>query len=141
MLFSRAFTRLCLGAAVALLAGLPVARAGGEGLPVLPPAAPIAHVVGAVHPDQPDRYPCGLCGMSFYHPRSLERHTRLHTDERPYVCDQCGRAFAHKGNLVRHKRTHAAPAAPDFLLPAVDPLGPLPGGIAGDPAGGCDSPQ
>jgi uncharacterized Zn-finger protein len=144
MLFSRAFTKLCLCAAVALLAGLPVARAGGEGLPGLPPADPMAHEVAAVGmglPERPERYNCDQCFSRFYNPRSLARHMRMHTGERPYACDLCGSAFAHRGNLVRHSRTHQAPAAPEILLPGVDPSDLLPGGpggVAGDPAGGRD---
>ena len=56
---------------------------------------------------QPDRLKCEWPGCEFNtgDPRHMNRHKRVHIQERPFVCDvdQCGKAFMDKLQLTRHK--------------------------------------
>ena len=56
---------------------------------------------------QPDRMKCEWPGCEFNtgDPRHMNRHKRVHIQERPFVCDvdQCGKAFMDKLQLTRHK--------------------------------------
>ncbi|XP_070553432.1 uncharacterized protein [Ptychodera flava] len=48
---------------------------------------------------------CKLCGKSIYK-YHIERHTRTHSEERPYHCQSCPRTFKTKSGLNYHMRTH-----------------------------------
>lgn len=47
-------------------------------------------------------FQCALCQRHFFQKLSLERHLRIHRDERPYTCDICGKGFRDKSGLTRH---------------------------------------
>lgn len=36
----------------------------------------------------------------------LDRHSTIHTSNRPYGCSHCPKKFGRKDKLVRHERTH-----------------------------------
>ena len=54
-------------------------------------------------------FECLTCGVAWADARSLKRHVRTHTGERPYKCDlpACNRAFPQLSNLKRHQKNHA----------------------------------
>ena len=53
------------------------------------------------------KYKCSYCKKSFYDNRGLEKHTRIHTGEKPYQCIYCPAKFTTKFNLEDHtKRRH-----------------------------------
>ncbi|KAG8314120.1 hypothetical protein J6590_099640, partial [Homalodisca vitripennis] len=49
---------------------------------------------------------CSFCGKEFKKPSDLVRHTRIHTQEKPYKCKYCCRGFSVRSTLVTHMRTH-----------------------------------
>lgn len=49
---------------------------------------------------------CPVCFRHFGDRWKLERHTRVHTGERPFTCGRCGNSFRRKEHLVRHERSH-----------------------------------
>lgn len=53
-------------------------------------------------------FPCPFlnCNRVFSRPSHLEKHKRIHTNERPHKCDRCEMAFKTKWTLKKHIRTH-----------------------------------
>lgn len=62
---------------------------------------------GAVDPEKP--FVCELCTKGFRRMEHLKRHTKTHTQERPFTCTvaDCGRKFSRTDNLKAHILTHA----------------------------------
>ena len=56
-------------------------------------------------PSTHSSHPCPKCGKEFHVPSLLERHMRIHTNERPYQCRMCGRSYSQSGNLNVHLKT------------------------------------
>ena len=44
--------------------------------------------------------------QAFPHKSDLQRHYRIHTNERKYVCVKCDKSFIQKSALTVHTRTH-----------------------------------
>lgn len=49
---------------------------------------------------------CATCGKHFSKPSQLERHTRVHTGERPFPCPLCAKSFNQKNALNIHVKIH-----------------------------------
>ncbi|KAI9376171.1 hypothetical protein BJX61DRAFT_461673 [Aspergillus egyptiacus] len=56
-------------------------------------------------PDSEDRreFACAYCQKTFRRLEHLQRHTRRHTNEKPFVC-RCGATFSRRDLLRRHER-------------------------------------
>ena len=59
------------------------------------------------HGKMEDRqFGCQQCPKRFVTRTELERHMRIHSNEKPCVCNICGKRFRQPGHLVSHKRLH-----------------------------------
>lgn len=52
-------------------------------------------------------YVCGVCTKDFCSSYKLDRHSVVHTKERPYPCVQCDKKFSTNNQLTRHMRVHS----------------------------------
>ncbi|XP_039696119.1 zinc finger protein with KRAB and SCAN domains 2 [Pteropus medius] len=50
---------------------------------------------------------CRVCGKCFGRSRSLARHQRTHTGDKPFRCLDCGQSFNDSSNFGAHQRAHA----------------------------------
>jgi uncharacterized Zn-finger protein len=65
-------------------------------------------------PPGPKRFPCQHCGNSYEKAIWLQRHVRVHTEDRPYVCGKDGCTFAAAAysalaNHIRNKHGETFP--------------------------------
>ncbi|XP_069562679.1 uncharacterized protein [Brachyistius frenatus] len=49
---------------------------------------------------------CNICGKAFTDKYKLNRHRRIHTEEKSYYCNICGKTFFQTCTLKVHKRIH-----------------------------------
>ncbi|MNX97773.1 Zinc finger, C2H2 type [compost metagenome] len=74
------------------------------GAPASPAPGPSVVSLGVTNP-----HTCSVCGKSLANRRSLGRHLKLHSGQKPYVCDEsgCSQAFVRAHDLVQHRRKHS----------------------------------
>ena len=41
-------------------------------------------------------FPCDICGIAFKKKGIMNKHTRIHTGEKPFECELCKKTFAYK---------------------------------------------
>ncbi|XP_034433437.1 zinc finger protein 770-like [Hippoglossus hippoglossus] len=49
---------------------------------------------------------CDVCFKHFVSPSKLERHSLVHTGQRPFNCDVCGKTFTQRSHVRTHRQTH-----------------------------------
>ena len=55
------------------------------------------------------QHTCGYCGNRFPERRTLVKHERCHTGEKPYACDSCDFRCSSSSSLCQHKRRRHDP--------------------------------
>uniref|UniRef100_A0A8C6UGE7 C2H2-type domain-containing protein n=1 Tax=Neogobius melanostomus TaxID=47308 RepID=A0A8C6UGE7_9GOBI len=53
------------------------------------------------------KHQCSVCNKRFVTKHALQRHTRVHTGEKPFSCPACNRAFGQSDYLDRHMKIHS----------------------------------
>lgn len=51
-------------------------------------------------------YKCNLCKKLFTDLRRLNRHKKIHLEEKPYNCNTCDKGFNERSDLTRHMSRH-----------------------------------
>jgi len=46
-----------------------------------------------IHIIKDKSYKCGTCGKTFKRKANMQRHEKIHTNEKPYQCEFCGKLF------------------------------------------------
>ncbi|XP_062705624.1 zinc finger protein 678-like [Aedes albopictus] len=52
------------------------------------------------------RFTCSFCAKKFGTKARLQRHERIHTNERPYGCRYCTKSFTNETTFRAHERSH-----------------------------------
>ncbi|CAN8016907.1 unnamed protein product, partial [Ixodes persulcatus] len=53
------------------------------------------------------RVSCSVCHKHLANRTTLQKHLRIHTDERPFKCEHCQRRFRQKEHCEKHGRIHS----------------------------------
>eukprot|EP00095_Tigriopus_kingsejongensis_P010018 snap_masked-scaffold1048_size67263-processed-gene-0.1 protein:Tk10018 transcript:snap_masked-scaffold1048_size67263-processed-gene-0.1-mRNA-1 annotation:"zinc finger protein 585a isoform 2" len=72
----------------------------------------VNHHMRTVHADHVDRplprtYPCPMCAKAFSSNSIMQKHVKIHTNDRPHSCSLCGKAFIQKAHLQTHLLRHS----------------------------------
>lgn len=54
-----------------------------------------------------------MCDKAFVSSSALNRHTWVHSGEKPFKCEGCGKAFPHAVSLRSHKHRYCHPQLAD----------------------------
>ncbi|XP_064089711.1 zinc finger protein 91-like [Macrobrachium nipponense] len=68
-----------------------------------------------VHNTTSGKYACQVCKKTFFAPKDLARHNKVHTGEKNHVCPVCRRCFSRKDNMTSHLRTHSRESVQEQL--------------------------
>lgn len=73
--------------------------------------APDAAIADALASDEqtrlnPSKWMCFVCKKEFKNLRKLNRHKKIHIDEKPFQCSKCNKGFIERTDLNRHLMRH-----------------------------------
>lgn len=77
--------------------------------------------------DSRRKHECPECGKRFPTPSKLQRHSFIHTGEKPYNCQYCTKSYSQlvhlKNHMMSHEKEFAAAAAAEAAGGAPDASG------------------
>jgi len=68
-----------------------------------------------IHNASETSYKCLVCSRYLTDASSLQRHSTLHSGEKPFKCHHCESSFAHQGTLIGHLRLHLLPSEKELV--------------------------
>jgi len=80
--------------------------ASAEKIYLIKPRKPANRVTKVPEQDRPYKCIIAECNRRFSRSDELNRHTRIHTGNKPYECEVCKRRFTRSDHLTTHMRTH-----------------------------------
>jgi len=88
-------------------------------------AAAGSGVIGGGTDDSKRKHECLECGKRFPTPSKLQRHSFIHTGEKPYNCNYCPKSYSQlvhlKNHLMSHEKEFAAAAAAQVAQAGQEP--------------------
>ena len=67
-------------------------------------AAAARLAAAAAKKEESKRHECVYCGKRFPTPSKLQRHSLIHTGEKPFTCDLCLKGFTQLSHLKNHQK-------------------------------------
>ena len=66
----------------------------------------VVTVAAASAVDSKKRHECSYCGKRFPTPSKLQRHSFIHTGEKPFSCPHCPKSYTQLAHLKNHMASH-----------------------------------
>lgn len=99
-------------------------RDRGEPRPLGLTKEPVSNAWEQIFPSDvgtlPKPYRCSHCMKGFSSTKTLQRHTKVHTEDKSYQCRICERFFCQKSDLVTHTRIHTGEKPYQCQFPQFD---------------------
>ena len=65
-----------------------------------------SNVESVIDDDDGKRFKCNVCSYETNHRGNINKHVRVHSNQKPFECDKCGKTFTDASNLTSHLTIH-----------------------------------